>query len=66
MPEALIERLAGRVGAAELTPREVEVLKRMAAGRANKEIASDLFVSESTIKTHINHIMAKLGCNDRT
>ena len=66
VPEALVARLAGRVGAAELTPREVEVLKRMAAGRANKEIASDLFVSESTIKTHINHIMAKLGCNDRT
>src|ERR1700693_1020836 len=66
VPEALVARLAGRVGAAELTPRELEVLKRMAAGRANKEIASDLFVSESTIKTHINHIMAKLGCNDRT
>ena len=66
VPEALVARLAGRVGAAELTPREMEVLKRMAAGRANKEIASDLFVSESTIKTHINHIMAKLGCNDRT
>ena len=66
VPEALVARLAGRVGAAELTPRELEVLKRMAAGRANKEIASDLFVSESTIKTHVNHIMAKLGCNDRT
>jgi len=64
--EALVARLAGRVGAAELTRRELEVLNRMAAGRANKEIATDLFVSESTVKTHINHIMAKLGCDDRT
>lgn len=66
VPEAMVARLAARVRAAELTPRELEVLKCMAAGRANKEIASELFVSESTIKTHINHIMAKLGCNDRT
>ena len=66
VPEELVARLAGRVGAAELTPRELEVLNRMAAGRTNKEIAADLFVSESTIKTHIHHIMAKLGCNDRT
>ena len=66
VPEALVARLAGRVGAAELTRRELEVLNRMAAGRANKEIAADLFVSESTVKTHINHIMSKLGCDDRT
>ena len=66
VPDALVARLAGRVGAAELTRRELEVLNRMAAGRANKEIATDLFVSESTVKTHINHIMTKLGCADRT
>jgi len=66
VPEALVARLAGRVGAAELTRRELEVLNRMAAGRGNKEIAADLFVSESTVKTHINHIMTKLGCADRT
>ena len=66
VPEALVARLAGRVGATELTRRELEVLNRMAAGRANKEIATDLLVSESTVKTHINHIMAKLDCDDRT
>jgi two-component system NarL family response regulator len=66
VPEALVARLAGRFGVAELTRRELDVLNRMAAGRANREIAADLFVSESTVKTHINHIMAKLGCADRT
>jgi DNA-binding NarL/FixJ family response regulator len=66
MPAALAARLAGRVGAAELTPRELEVLQRMAAGHSNKEIAADLFVSEATVKTHVNHILAKLGCSDRT
>jgi DNA-binding CsgD family transcriptional regulator len=64
--EALVARVAGRVGAAELTPRALEALKRMAAGRANGEVASDLLVSGSTMKTDINHIFAKLGCNDRT
>jgi DNA-binding NarL/FixJ family response regulator len=48
-----------------LTVREVEVLRLIASGLANAEIASRLYVSEATVKTHINHIFAKTGCRDR-
>jgi DNA-binding NarL/FixJ family response regulator len=49
----------------DLTPREVEVLIQIAAGLSNTEIAATLFVSEATVKTHINHIFAKTGLRDR-
>jgi DNA-binding NarL/FixJ family response regulator len=49
----------------DLTPREAEVLAHIAAGLSNSEIASALFVSEATVKTHINHIFAKTGLRDR-
>jgi DNA-binding NarL/FixJ family response regulator len=49
----------------DLTPREVEVLTQIAAGLSNSQIAATLFVSEATIKTHINHIFAKTGQRDR-
>lgn len=49
----------------ELTPREAEVLAHIAAGLSNSEIAATLFVSEATVKTHINHIFAKTGLRDR-
>lgn len=48
-----------------LTAREVDVLRLMAAGRTNAEIASTLFVSEATVKTHINHLFAKAGVANR-
>jgi DNA-binding NarL/FixJ family response regulator len=48
-----------------LTAREVEVLRLIAAGKSNPEIARELFVSEATVKTHINHVFAKTGARDR-
>ena len=48
-----------------LTPREVEVLRLIARGTSNRDTATALFVSEATVKTHLLHIYAKLGVNDR-
>jgi len=63
---------AGSAGAAapdahpgELTPREAEVLRHIAAGLSNTEIAAALFVTEATVKTHINHIFTKTSLRDR-
>jgi DNA-binding NarL/FixJ family response regulator len=49
----------------DLTPRESDVLRLIAAGKSNREIARALFVSEATVKTHINRIFAKTGSRDR-
>jgi len=66
IPAVVAERLAERMGGPSLTSRELDVLKRIVGGRSNKEIASDLFISEATVKTHINSILSKLGVSDRT
>jgi DNA-binding NarL/FixJ family response regulator len=50
---------------AELTPRELEVLKSMARGLANAEIAKELFVSDTTVKTHVARVLMKLRLRDR-
>ena len=50
----------------DLSPREVDVLKLIAAGLSNAEIAEALFVSNATVKTHINHIFDKTGSRDRS
>jgi DNA-binding NarL/FixJ family response regulator len=52
-------------GGANLTPREAEVLRMIAAGQTNREIARGLFVTEATVKTHVNRIFAKTGARDR-
>lgn len=52
-------------GDGDLTPREAEVLRLIAAGQTNREIARTLFVSEATVKTHVNRIFAKTGSRDR-
>jgi NarL family two-component system response regulator LiaR len=65
----LVDALAGPPGAApaeRLTPREREVLALLARGYANKRIARELGVAEKTVKTHVGHVLAKLGVTDRT
>jgi DNA-binding NarL/FixJ family response regulator len=68
---SVAHRVLGRVrrpqpdGPGELSPRELEVLELVARGTTNKEAAAKLFISEATVKTHLLHIYAKLGVNDR-
>jgi two-component system NarL family response regulator len=66
VPSSIAEKLAQRVASQDLTAREVEVLERILAGRANKEIANDLNISEATVKSHVNSLLSKLGVDDRT
>jgi len=68
----LAPELAHRVSArradpeARLTGRETEVLALLAEGRSNREIARELFLSEATVKTHVAHVIAKLGADNRS
>lgn len=66
IPSFVAEKLAERMGGPALTTRELDVLKRIVAGRSNKEIGADLHISEATVKTHINSILGKLAVTDRT
>jgi DNA-binding NarL/FixJ family response regulator len=58
--------IAEHGAACGLTPREIEVLRLVAAGNANKEIGAQLSLTEVTVKSHVKNILAKLGANDRT
>ena len=64
----IVEEVAhgGTTAPGELTPRELDVLALIARGRSNKLIARELGIAEKTVKTHVSHILAKLGVSDRT
>jgi DNA-binding NarL/FixJ family response regulator len=66
VPPDVAAQLAEHLSAESLTDREVEVLKELAEGNRNKDIAVRLFISEETVKVHVKHIMEKLGASDRT
>lgn len=64
-PEVAVE-MAQHQGDDALTVREIEILREVAAGKANKIIADNLSISEQTVKAHMRSILSKLGANDRT
>ena len=66
MPQEVAERLSEYFPQVALTPREIEVLKYVARGMANKEIAHQLGTASGTVKMHVQNILAKLGASDRT
>ena len=75
MTKRLLDEFARRPGQApagqiparfsELTDRELDVLREVVSGASNAEIAERLYISETTVKTHVNHILSKLGVRDR-
>jgi DNA-binding NarL/FixJ family response regulator len=66
VPPEVAAELAGYAGGEQLTAREIEVLRLIADGNANKEIAARLAIAEETVKTHVTNILGKLAANDRT
>ena len=66
IPPAIALKLASRLMATELTPRELDVLRLLATGQSNKQIAAALFIAEGTVKTHVNALLRKLEAADRT
>jgi DNA-binding NarL/FixJ family response regulator len=66
IPPEVAAHLAEHMGEETLTARELEVLRQVAVGNRNRDIAGRLFITEETVKVHIKHIMEKLGARDRT
>lgn len=66
IPQQIAKHLVEHIADEALTEREVEVLRHIAEGYRNREIAGRLFISEETVKVHVKHIMEKLGAADRT
>jgi len=66
IPTEIAAHLAEHYGDEPLTGREIEVLRQVAEGNRNRDIAEKLFISEETVKVHIKHLMEKLGAADRT
>jgi two-component system NarL family response regulator len=65
-PPGIAEKLASRLSMDELTDREADVLRLMAMGQSNKEIADSLSLALGTVKCHVNNILEKLDVDDRT
>ncbi|HEX4169617.1 MAG TPA: response regulator transcription factor, partial [Bryobacteraceae bacterium] len=66
VPPEVAAEIADHVTDDYLTLREIDVLRLVAAGNANKEVAAQLSITEETVKGHVKNILAKLGANDRT
>jgi two-component system NarL family response regulator len=66
IPPAIAAKLAERIGGVELTGRELEVLELLARGRSNKEIGQSLYIGETTVKSHVKGLFAKLRVLSRT
>ena len=66
VPPEVAAHLAEHMSDDELTVREIDVLRHIAGGNRNRDIAEQLFISEETVKVHIKHIMEKLGASERT
>ena len=66
IPSILAAKLADRVSGEALSTREIEVLQKIAAGKANKEISAELFIGEGTVKAHVKTIFRKLDVVSRT
>jgi DNA-binding NarL/FixJ family response regulator len=66
IPPEVAAQLAEHAADEQLTSREIEVLRLIAAGNANKLVASELSITEETVKGHVKNILSKLGANDRT
>jgi two-component system NarL family response regulator len=65
LPQAIASRLADRIIRPSLTPRELDVLRLVSRGRSNKEIATAMFISDETVKSHMKALFQKLGVHDR-
>ena len=66
IPAEVASEIADYITDDQLTAREVETLRLVAAGNGNRDIGDILSISEGTVKVHVKHIMAKLGAADRT
>lgn len=66
IPPEIAAELAEHAADDDLTAREIDVLRLVAAGNGNKQIADQLSIGEATVRTHVGNILSKLGANDRT
>jgi DNA-binding NarL/FixJ family response regulator len=66
LPAAIAQTLAEHISGDMISPREIEVLSLISAGKRNKEIAAELSIAEDTVKMHVRNILSKLQASDRT